>query len=118
MSDFAELHHIAIIVSSEKSIEFYSKLGFKEIERIDRGYDVIVMMEGACPLEIFIDPNHPARVNYPEALGLRHLALKVDNIEKATHGLDVDIEPIRVKKNGKRFTFIKDPDGLPIELHE
>lgn len=115
--DFKELHHIAIIVSSEKSIAFYGKLGFHEIDRIDRGYDTIVMMEGPCLLEIFIDPEHPARANHPEALGLRHLALKVDNLEQTIAGLDIETELIR-EVGGKHFTFLKDPDGLPIELHD
>lgn len=113
-----ELHHIAIIVSTEKSIEFYSRLGFREISRVDRGYDIIVMMEGPCLLEIFIDPTHPARSNRPEALGLRHFALKVEDLEQTLAELGgMEIEPIR-EAGGKYFTFIKDPDGLPIELHE
>lgn len=117
-AEIKELHHIAIIVSSEKSIEFYGKLGFREIDRMDRGYDIIVMMEGPCLLEFYIDPTHPPRVNRPEALGLRHLALQVDNLEQAIAKLDgIEIEPIR-EIGGKRFTFIKDPDGLPIKLHE
>lgn len=111
------LHHIAIIVSSEKSIGFYEKLGFKEAERFIREKDTIVFMDGPCPLEIFIDPNHPARVDGPEALGLRHLALKVDDVEKTVAELGIEAEEIR-EVNGKHFTFFKDPNGLPIELHE
>lgn len=117
-ADIKELHHIAVIVSSEKSIEFYGKLGFREIDRMDRGYDIIVMMEGPCLLEFYIDPTHPPRVNRPEAMGLRHLALKVDNLEQMIAKLDgIEVEPIR-EVGGKHFTFIKDPDGLPIKLHE
>jgi len=118
MREFSELHHIAIIASSEKSIDFYKHLGFIEVERVDREYDVIVMMEGVCLLEIYVDPNHPARVNYPEAMGLRHVAFAVKDLEKVINDIDVEVEPIRKKENGDRFTFIKDPDGLPIELVE
>lgn len=114
---FRSLHHIAIIVSAEESIRFYEKLGFREIDRMDRGYDIIVMMEGPCLLEIYIDPTHPARVNRPEALGLRHLALKVEDLQKTVDDLDIEVEPIR-ETGGKHFTYLKDPDGLPIELHE
>lgn len=117
-ADIKELHHIAIIVSSEESIGFYGKLGFREIDRMDRGYDIIVMMEGPCLLEFYIDPTHPPRVNRPEAMGLRHLAFQVDNLEQTIAKLDgIEVEPIR-EVGGKRFTFIKDPDGLPIKLHE
>lgn len=31
-----ELDHIALIVSSEESIQFYEKLGFKETKKIER----------------------------------------------------------------------------------
>ena len=109
------LHHIAIIASSEKSINFYTALGFKETKRIERGYDTIVLMDGSCVLEIYIDSNHPARVDKPEALGLRHLAFKVDNLDEIVKVFDC--ESIRVEA-GRRYTFTKDPDGLPIELIE
>lgn len=109
------LHHVAIIASSEKSIEFYSSLGFVETERIERGYDTVVMMDGPCTLEIFIDPTHPKRMSNPEAMGLRHLAFKADDFagivkryESKTYGNEI----------GKRFSFINDPDGLPIEIRE
>ena len=39
------LDHIAIIVSSEESLRFYEKLGFKESKRIERSYDTVVFME-------------------------------------------------------------------------
>jgi len=112
------LDHIAIIVSSEASIDFYKHLGFQEDVRYDRSYDTIVFMSGyGIALDLFIDPTHPARVTNPEAMGLRHLALHVDDVEKTISELDIDAESIRVV-NGKKFTFFKDPDGLPIELHE
>lgn len=109
------LHHIAIIASSEKSIDFYTVLGFKEIERIERGYDTVVMMKGSCVLEIYIDPTHPARVDKPEALGLRHLAFVVKNLDEIVRVFEC--EPIR-EEAGRRYTFTRDPDGLPIELCE
>ena len=112
------LHHIAIIVSSEESLGFYGKLGFKETERFVREKDTIVFMTGyGVVLEIFIDPTRPVRVTDPEAMGLRHLALMVDNVRGTLIELGMEAEPIRTI-GGKSFTFMKDPDGLPIELHE
>ena len=62
------LDHVAIIVSSEKSISFYEKLGFSIIERIKRNYDEVVFMEiMGLILEIFVDDKHPRRLNQPEA---------------------------------------------------
>ena len=110
-----ELDHIALVVSKEENLAFYEKLGFIEKNRIERGYDTVVFMEcDGLLLEVFIDPDHPARVSGPEALGLRHIAFVVDDLSK----VDVECEEIRTDWFGRRFTFTKDPDGQPIELKE
>ena len=113
-----KLHHIAIIVSTEEGIDFYKALGFVEEKRIDRGYDQIVWLTGyGEKLELFIDGTHPARVTQPEALGLRHLAFEVDDVEKEWNRLvEYKPEPIRTKEGGRKVFFVKDPDGLPIEI--
>ena len=117
------VHHIAIIVKSEKSLLFYKKLGFSESFRKIRNYDTIVLMDGYdIRLEIFIDPRHPSQSNgINEPIGIRHFALKVDDIEKTINELDLDeknIGQINTDWTGIRFCFIKDPDGLTVELHE
>ena len=112
-----ELDHIALIVSKEENLAFYKKLGFIEKNRIERGYDTVVFMENnSIVLEIFIDPNHPARITNPEAFGLRHIAFVVESLEEVMR--DVECEEIRTDWFGRRFTFTKDPDGQPIELKE
>lgn len=111
------LDHIAIIVSSEESLRFYEKLGFKESKRIERSYDTVVFMEcGSITLEIFIDPKHPERVTDPEVKGLRHIAFTVESLEEVMKV--VECEEVRTDWFGRRFTFCKDPDGQPIELKE
>ena len=112
-----ELDHIALIVSKEENLAFYKKLGFKEKNRIECEYDTVVFMENySIVLEIFIDPNHPARVSGPEALGLRHIAFSVESLEEVMR--DVECEEIRTDWFGRRFTFCRDYDGQPIELKE
>ena len=111
------LDHIALIVSKEENLAFYKKLGFIEKNRIERGYDTVVFMNNnSNVLEIFIDPNHPARVSGPEAMGLRHIAFVVKSLEEVMSV--VKCEEIRTDWFGRRFTFTKDPDGQPIELKE
>lgn len=121
------IHHIAIIVSNyEKSKDFYvNKFGFqilRENYREDRGDYKLDLKLGECELEIFSGKNNPKRPSYPEACGLRHLAFKVDDIEKEVEelkSLGVEVEPIRLDEiTNKRMTFFQDPDGLPLELHE
>ena len=66
--------------------------------------------------------NAPARVNYPEALGLRHLAFKVKSVDDTAKELNakgIATERIRLDDyTGKKMTFFHDPDGLPLEIHE
>ena len=120
-------HHIAVICSNwDAAREFYvNKLGFELIREIYRPAqnDYLRMLQlGETTLEIFIKPENPERVNNPEAKGLRHLAFRVDNAEEAAAWLNsrgIATEPIREDLvNGGKFTFFKDPDGLPLEIHE
>ena len=111
------LDHVAIIVSSIESLKFYEKLGFRETKRIERSHDIVVFMEcESVVLEIFVDPNHPKRLSYPEAFGLRHMAFRVNNLDDVVK--EIECEEIRTDWFGRRFAFAKDPDGLPIELKE
>ena len=120
-------HHIAIICSDwDKTKEFYvDKLGFelfREIYRPEVGDWLRMIRQGETVLEIFVKPENPERVTNPEAKGLRHLAFHVADIEPAVtwlNSMGIETEPVREDKvNGGRFTFFKDPDGLPLELHE
>lgn len=118
------LHHIALIVSDASFLRFYECLGFSVKSRTPRPehHDEIIMMEGnGLTLEIFVDGTHPPRVTGPEALGLRHFALRTADIEAdmaALAAAGYPSETIRTAPDGKRFVFVKDPDGLPVELHE
>ena len=110
-------HHFAIISSSEESIYFYRKLGFLEISRINRDYDTVVVLEGyGLEIEVFIDPKHPARPCHPECFGIRHLALQVDDVEKAAQ--EFNCGPVQKDWFDEKYCFTKDPDGLTIEFHE
>ena len=120
-------HHIAVIASDwEQAREFYvNKLGFELIREAYRpaiGDYLRMLRLGETTIEIFIKPENPERVNNPEAKGLRHLAFRVDNAEEAAAWLNsrgIETEPIREDLvNGGKFTFFKDPDGLPLEIHE
>lgn len=122
------LHHIAIICSNyEQSKSFYVDiLGFKlvgEIYRKERqSYKADLAINGHYQIELFSFPDPPARVSQPEAAGLRHIAFEVDDMDTVVLLLsqkNIIAEPIRIDETtGKRFTFIADPDGLPIEFYE
>ena len=123
-----QVHHIAIICSDyERSKRFYTEaLGFtiiREICRAERqSYKLDLALNGHYVIELFSFPNPPKRVSRPEATGLRHLAFEVDSIEETIlhlQKLSIEAEPVRMDKvTFKKFTFINDPDGLPIEFYE
>ena len=120
-------HHIAVISSDwEKPREYYiEKLGFQMIREVYRPAQddwLRMLRQGETTLELFIRPDAPQRVNNPEARGLRHLAFRVEDAVAAAAWLNergIETEPIREDLvNGGKFTFFKDPDGLPLEIHE
>lgn len=122
-----KIHHVAIIASDyEASRRFYTEvLGLSVIRenyRPERGDYKVDLKLGDCELELFCVPGAPKRPSYPEARGLRHLAFQVEEIGKVIEELEakgVEVEPVRIDAfTGKKMTFFRDPDGLPLELHE
>lgn len=122
------LHHVAIICRDyERSVAFYTDvLGFEVLKKTYRAerdsYKIDLMLQGRYMLELFSFPNSPDRPSWPEALGLRHIAFEVGNLEKAINHLasrSISYEPVRIDNlTGKKFVFFSDPDGLPLELYE
>ncbi len=125
---FSGLHHVAIIASDyPRSKHFYTEvLGLPVIAEVYReardSWKLDLRLADDMQIELFSFPAPPPRVSRPEACGLRHLALRVADIEEAVRHLQqhgVEVEAIRVDEyTGKRFTFFADPDGLPLELYE
>jgi glyoxylase I family protein len=122
------IHHIAIICSDYPvSKQFYTGiLGLdvvREVYREDRqSYKLDLALNGHYIVELFSFPHPPARPSRPEATGLRHLAFTVPDLNAVVSTLTqkgVVTEPVRIDEfTGKRFTFIFDPDDLPIEFYE
>lgn len=123
----AGIHHVAIIASDYAvSKRFYTEtLGLPviaETYRAERESWKLDLRLGDAQIELFTFPDAPPRASRPEALGLRHLAFSVADLDAAVARLEgegVACEPIRIDElTGRRFTFFQDPDGLPLELYE
>ena len=122
------IHHIAIICSDrEAALDFYhNRLGFdiiREIYREERDdYKIDLMIDETTELELFIMRDRPSRVTNPEAYGLRHLAFRVPCVRETVRELEamgIVCEPVRQDTvTGGEMTFFRDPDGLPLEIHE
>lgn len=128
MTPILGFHHVAIIASDyEKSKRFYTRiLGadiIAETYRAERhSYKLDLRFADGAQIELFSFPNPPKRVNAPEACGLRHLAFAVADVEQAVRYLTaqgIEVEPIRTDElTGRKFTFFRDPDDLPLECYE
>lgn len=122
------IHHVAIICSNyEQSKKFYVEvLGFSIIKETFRAarnsYKLDLRVGSNAQIELFSFPTPPERVSSPEACGLRHLAFAVPDLDTTVSYLKskgVQLEDIRIDElTGKRFTFFKDPDDLPLEIYE
>ncbi|MEE0138067.1 VOC family protein [Fusobacterium ulcerans] len=123
-----KIHHAAIICSNyEKSKDFYVNiLGFKILKETYRSerksYKLDLKIAGEYQIELFSFPDPPERITSPEARGLRHLAFEVDDIENSVKYLNeknIVTEPIKIDiVTGKKYTFFRDPDNLPLEICE
>ncbi|MGL6228168.1 MAG: SMU1112c/YaeR family gloxylase I-like metalloprotein [Culicoidibacterales bacterium] len=122
-----QIHHIAIIASDyQKSKYFYTQILqlpiIAETYRAHRDSYKLDLKLGPNQIELFSFPHPPKRPSTPEAVGLRHLAFDVSDLDAVithlnSHG--IDCEPIRIDEfTNQRFTFFQDPDGLPLELYE
>ncbi len=122
------IHHVAIISSDiERAKQFYiGVLGLTLIAEHYReardSWKVDLAVDGHTQIELFSFPHASVRPTQPEALGLRHLAFRIEDLDgmlQHLHIHGVEAEPVRVDEfTGKRFTFVKDPDRLPIEFYE
>ena len=126
---FSNVHHVAIIGTNyRKAKEFYvDKLGFKVLSehiRIEKNDIILNVQQGNLVLEIFIKEDAPIRPKMPnpEHTGLRHLAFRVDDVEKVLEKFDelgIIHESLRYDDfDNKKMAFFFDPDGLPLEVHE
>jgi len=126
--EMLRLHHAAIICSDYGvSRHFYTEvLGLRVLAENYRAardsWKLDLQLAGGSQIELFSMPQAPKRPSYPEALGLRHLAFAVTDLQDWVDRLSrfgIAVEAIRVDEyTGQRFTFFSDPDQLPLELYE
>ncbi len=127
------VNHIAIsVIDNEKSIEFYKKFGFKEFKKWkaeDESIKIDMLKLNDTVLEIFCYKEY---IEIPETakstatdlpvIGTKHFALGVQNIEQAKEFVIkneiADNIEIKVGRLGKPYFFIKDPNGILVEIIE
>lgn len=124
-----KIHHLAISVkNSEKSIRFYKdNFGFKEIKRFTKpGWDggAVVLKLSDLELEVFEFRSNIEKMDdlsNLKVIGLKHIGIQVADVNKEygelkRKGVDIDTPVKGTTVNW--FCFLRDPDGIPIEIIE
>ncbi len=126
------IDHYAISVSdSEKSRVFYEKLGFrvvKDYQADDGSVRILQMEKDGFLLEMFCYPDSNPTPDFVETLntdlhvnGAKHMALAVEDPKRAAEyllkeGLIGEMPVINEGRLGRPYFFIKDPDGIFVEI--
>lgn len=128
MPAFSGFGHLALKVNDlQRSLDFYSKLGFPEFLRLTEknGAPWIAYLKISDQLYLELFPGGGSKVPGPEHTGVHHLCLTTEDIEAtAAHLASVDIPldaPLDPAKRGadrNRGMWITDPDGNRIEIME
>ena len=124
-----KVHHLAISVRDlEKTVNFYKEnFGFKEIQKFTKPEwdgEAVILELGEFQLEIFQFQNYIDKkdnLSDLKVIGIKHISLEVDNVNKKYREfkekkIDID-EPVK-GTTCAWFCFLRDPDGIPIELYE
>ena len=109
------IHHVSMKCRPEqleKVRDFYCRmLGLPVCAEWETGF---LLDTPAGKVEFFTN----AQEDLPKGT-IRHFAFEVDDVDAELERLKrFNPEPIRTKDDGKRVFFVKDPDGLPIEIRD
>ena len=126
------LDHVGISISNlVRSIDFYTKMfGFK-CERIIEmpNYKVALLKNAGLTIEMFqysnalpLPDDRKTPAKDLRTIGVKHFAFRVNDIIVAANflkknGVEFISEPAVGVRGWRRF-FVKDPDGIPLELSE
>jgi lactoylglutathione lyase len=109
----------------EKSLEFYTKvLGMRVVSRtkIEAAKGEVVNLtteDNGQVLELnFYSSDSEYNTKYEVGEGIDHLAFQVDDLDKAASEAEKAGFPVflRMKTESSRWAYIKDPNGIYIEL--
>ena len=116
------IHTCYRIGEIDRSVAFYTALGFEERRRMpirDEAINVFMGLPGdgdrlELTYNIGVD-------SYELGTGYGHIAVSVDDLAAtlerlSEQGIEPEREPYRVREGGSLICFVRDPDGYRVEL--
>lgn len=129
-----KIDHINLSVSKlPESISFYKLLGFKvkkKYEAPDKSIRMVLLEDSSgMMLELFNYSKNFKPARYTKSIttdlpviGVKHFALSVKDINKAEQFIKINKIDQNIKINdgklGRKYFFVKDPNGIFIEFIE
>jgi lactoylglutathione lyase len=118
------IHTCYRIAAIDRSVAFYTALGFEERRRMpirEEAINVFLGLPGAGD-QLELTYNHGVD-SYELGTGYGHIALTVEDMERtlaglAEQGIEPERPPYRLREGGSLLCFVRDPDGYRIELIE
>lgn len=115
------LHTMLRVHDLDKAVDFFTKLGLRELRRYDNEagrFTLVFIGSGAegDPAEIELTYNWDEKEPYPTGRFFGHLAFEVADIYETCSRLEAaGVDILRPPRDG-RMAFIKSPDGHSVEL--
>ena len=118
------IHTCYRIGEIERSVAFYTALGFEERGRLpirDEAINVFMGLPGHGD-QLELTYNFGV-ASYELGTGYGHIALRVDDMAAtlarlAAEGTEPERPPYRIREGGSLLSFVQDPDGYRVELIE
>ena len=118
------IHTCYRIAEIERSVAFYTALGFEERRRMPIREEAINVFMGLPGAGDQLELTYNFGIDsYELGTGYGHIALTVDDMAAtlaslAGAGIAPEREPYRLREGGSLLCFVRDPDGYRVELIE
>ena len=118
------IHTCYRITDVERSVAFYTALGFEERRRMPIREEAINVFMGLPGDDDRLELTYNFGVgSYELGTGYGHIAVTVDDMAAtlerlAGQGIEPERAPYQVREGGSLLCFVRDPDGYRIELIE
>jgi lactoylglutathione lyase len=118
------IHTCYRITDIDRSVAFYTALGFEERARMPIREEAINVFMGLPGDGDRLELTYNFGVDsYELGTGYGHIALTVASMDStlaglAEQGIEPERPPYRLREGGSQLCFVRDPDGYRIELIE